>query len=94
MDYSITQFEQDISSVQPRFADIYIVPAIAILAAMKSGEKPLGRWTRRVLFSAGVYMLMRNYMTYKNTLKKISEVKNLASLEQLPEQVITGGGIV
>jgi len=72
MNYSFEQFEQDMASLKPRFMDIYVIPALLVTASVKA-KRPLGRWTRRAVFTAGLYMLMRNYAQYK---KAVEYVKN------------------
>jgi len=64
MDYSLQQFERDIEKVQPRPFDTYVLPGFLIFYAIRS-KGGMGRLARRMLFSAGVYMVYRNYARYK-----------------------------
>jgi len=63
-DYSLEKFEQDMAAVKPRAFDTYVLPAFLIFFAVKS-KSPMGRWPRRMLFTAGVYMTYRNWQNYK-----------------------------
>lgn len=62
--YSWEQFEADIAKIKPRVFDIYILGPFMIYFAMKS-KKGMGRWTRRMLFTAGLYTVYRNWQSYK-----------------------------
>ena len=64
MEYSLDQFQQDIKAIRPRPFDTYVLPAFLIYFAMKS-KAGMGRWSRRVLFTSGVYMVYRNYSEYQ-----------------------------
>jgi len=63
--YSYTQFESDVTKFKPRVFDTYILPAFLLYFAVKS-KSGMGRGARRALFTAGVYMIYRNYSEYKN----------------------------
>lgn len=69
--YSVEQFEQDIQNVQPRTFDTWVLPFFLAVYALKSGNKKMGKWPRRILFSAGIYMFYRNYSVYKESIDKI-----------------------
>lgn len=72
MEYSLEKFEQDIQRIQPRFFDTYILPGFMIWYAVTS-KQGKGRWTRRMLFTSGIYMLYRNYSEIKKGIIKLSE---------------------
>ena len=65
MEYSFAQFELDMAAAKPRFFDTWILPAFMVGYAIKS--KGMSKHARRILCAAGIYMAMRNYSTYKNT---------------------------
>ena len=62
--YSFERFEQDLQKVKPRFFDTYILAPFMLWFAYSS-KTAMGRWPRRILFTAGTYMLYRNYVEYK-----------------------------
>lgn len=64
MGYSLEQFEQEIQQIRPRPFDTYVLPGFLIFYAVKS-RSGMGRLARRMLFTAGVYMVYRNYAEYK-----------------------------
>ena len=64
MNYSLQQFEQELTGMKPRIFDTYILPAFLIFYAIKS-KSPMGKKVRRMLFVSGVYMTYRNYQNYK-----------------------------
>lgn len=85
-DYTYKDFEQAMVSNQPGFMETYVMPFLLIMASIKAGKKPLGRWTRRMLFTSGVYMMMRNYGRYK---QGINTIANLDTTDiKLPETQI------
>jgi hypothetical protein len=76
--YGLADFEKDMTDVKPRFVDIWVIPPLMIYLGLGLKSKPLGRWPRRMLFTAGAYMLMRNYASYKQsvvTLQKLAVQK-------------------
>ena len=89
MDYSLAQFEQDMTSLKPRFADIYIIPGLLVMASVKAGKKPLGKWTRRAMFVSGLYMLMRNYKRYEDAVKFVANFKP-EDINQIISEVTSG----
>lgn len=70
-DYTPRQFETDILSTQPRFVDIWVLPALMCYVAHKS-RGTVNVWLRRMLFVGGVYAGYRNYRIYKETLSAIA----------------------
>lgn len=76
--YSLAQFEADIAKIKPRAFDIYFLGPLMIYFAMQA-KKPLGKWPRRVLFTAGVYTIYRNWQAYKALPRT---VKNLSLLQE------------
>lgn len=72
MEYSFEQFEADMSKMQPRFFDTYLLPGFMMYFAVIS-KSGMGKWTRRVLFSSGIYMFYRNYEKFKNIVPAIKE---------------------
>lgn len=62
--YSMKQWEADIAKIKPRFFDIYFLGPLMIYFAATS-KRPLGVWPRRILFTAGVYTIYRNWQAYK-----------------------------
>jgi hypothetical protein len=71
--YGLTDFERDISGMKPRFVDIWVIPPLMMYAAWKS-KGAVNRWTRRALFTAGVYMMYRNYAEYKSSLSSLAAI--------------------
>lgn len=69
--YGLSDFERDVTSMKPRFIDIWVIPPLMIYAAWKS-KGSLNRWTRRALFTAGVYMMYRNYAEYKASIASLA----------------------
>lgn len=68
--------ESDLRSLQPRFADVWIVPGAMIALAVLSGKPGFStgrwsRWLRRAVFVGGVYIIYRNYDVYKRTIAMI-----------------------
>jgi len=78
MDYSLAQFETDVQRVKPRIFDTYILPPFLMYYAVQS--KGMRKNARRMLFTAGVYMVYRNYAEYKkavvNLRRKLLENQN------------------
>lgn len=72
IEYSYQQFEKDLDNLKPRVFDTYILPAYLMFYAYKS-KKAIPRNARRVLFSSGVLMLMRNYRKYKEAARLAQE---------------------
>ncbi len=52
-----------IQAQPPRRFDEYILGPFLIWASLQ--KKPLGRWTRKTLFVAGVYAVIYNWNKYK-----------------------------
>jgi len=76
-EYTLTDFEREAQATKPRFIDVWLLPPLVMFAAVKS--KDLGRWTRRAMFTAGVYMLYRNWTAYKEQTAQFTEyLKTLA----------------
>lgn len=78
--YSLTDFETDMGKVQPRFADVWLVPGAIITLALLSGSpsfssKRWSRWLRRIAFTGGVYLVYRNFATYKAAIQGIANLK-------------------
>lgn len=69
-DYSFAKFEEDMSKIEPRFFDKYILPGFMLWFAVRS-KASMGRWPRRMLFTAGVYMFYRNYKHVKSGIEKV-----------------------
>ena len=67
--YSMSQFEQDLEKFKPRIFDTYILPGFMMFYAWKS--KDMKKTARRILFTAGVYMMYRNYSEYKKLFAKL-----------------------
>lgn len=70
-EYTLTDFEKEAQSLKPRFIDVWLLPPLVMFAAVKS--KDLGRWTRRAMFTAGVYMLYRNWSAYQEQTAQFTE---------------------
>lgn len=70
--YSLDQFEQDVSRLKPRAFDTFLLPPFMMwfAAASKSG---MGRWPRRILFTAGLYMVYRNFSEYRKAIASFKE---------------------
>lgn len=52
-----------------RAFDIYLLGPFLIWAACQ--KKPLGRWTRKTLFIAGVMTVFYNWKSYRNAEKEL-----------------------
>lgn len=61
--------EDAIKSQPVRAFDIYALGPFLVWAAMQ--KKPLGKWTRRVLFTAGVYTVIYNWKNYMEVKKMV-----------------------
>jgi len=72
--YTPEQFERDLQGLQPRAFDIYFLGPFMVYFAMKA-RRPVGRWTRRMLFSAGIYMTLRNWQKYKSLPQTIASLR-------------------
>ncbi len=55
------------AAAKPRLFDVYVLGPLLIFAAFKA-RAPLGKWTRRALFTAGVYGVLRNVDAYQKLL--------------------------
>jgi len=72
MNYSLSQFETDIESLsKPRLFDTYILPGFLLFYALRS-KSAMSRSARRILFTAGIYMVYRNYAQYKATAQSVA----------------------
>lgn len=71
MAYDLSQFEADIAKVKPRAFDTYILPAFLVFYAIKS-KREMGRMARRALFTAGIYMVYRNWAEYRAAYNDLS----------------------
>lgn len=69
MNYTLKNFETDITSIKPRIFDTYILPGFLMYYAIKSKE--MKKNTRRMLFVAGVYTAYRNYNDYKKLIMNL-----------------------
>lgn len=83
MNYSIEQFESDIRRMKPRFFDTYLLPAFLVFYAMRS-KNAMGKNARRILFTSGVYMAMRNYNEYKKAVLALREKIESQQQEVVP----------
>lgn len=72
MNYSLEQFEADAASFKPRAFDTYILPAFLMFYAVRS-KAGMGKKARRILFTAGVYMTLRNIGTYREAVSYLKE---------------------
>jgi len=79
MDYSLQQFEADVEGMKPRVFDTWILPAFMLFFAVKS-KNAMGLAARRMLFTAGVYMVMRNYAEYKTAVLALKRRLDEASI--------------
>lgn len=69
--YSPEKFEQDIQNFKPRIFDTYILPGFMMYYAVRSKE--MRKTARRILFTSGIYMMYRNYASYKEALVKMQQ---------------------
>ena len=83
--YSMEQWEQDVAALQPRVFDTYVLPLFLIGYAMVS-KRAMGRWPRRLLFLAGVYMTYRNWSTYKELTASLAQAFSQEADEIAQEQ--------
>ena len=74
--YSLERFEQDLARMRPRAFDIYFLGPFMIYFAVRS-KAGMGRWTRRILFTAGVYTIYRNWQAYKSIPATAAEYASL-----------------
>jgi hypothetical protein len=79
--YGLSDFERDVTSMKPRFVDIWVIPPLMMYAAWASSAKRYGgrgpglnRWARRALFTAGVYMMYRNFSEYKASITTLTAI--------------------
>lgn len=77
------QFSRDLEAFQPRAFDTYVLPAFIVLYAMRS-KRGMGRWPRRILFTAGVYMFYRNFTEYRELIAGLHE-----RISQAQEEAVT-----
>lgn len=59
------------AEIKPRFFDTYIAAPFIIWYAMNS--KGMKRLHRRILFSAGAYVFLRNYGAYQSAFERITQ---------------------
>lgn len=72
-------FSELASEQKERAFDIYALGPLLIYAALQ--RKPLGTWTRRSLFVAGVFTLIYNYKKYQSIVPDLKrEIQNVQSL--------------
>ena len=86
IEYSLEQFEADTENMKPRFFDNYILAPFMVWYGMSS-KTPMGRWPRRLLFTSGVYMVMRNLKQYREGVASLQA--RLASAQSTSEIVST-----
>lgn len=68
MEYGIDQFVEQAQTVaSDRPFDKYILPAFMLWYAWRS-KQGMGRWSRRILFTAGVYAVYRNLTAYRDAI--------------------------
>lgn len=77
--YSPEKFEQDIQNFKPRIFDTYILPGFMMYYAWRS--KGMRKTARRILFTSGIYMMYRNYSTYKEAFAKMQAALSIAKGE-------------
>lgn len=65
-----SEFDKQVSQVQPRFIDTYVLPGFLIWYAIKSTQMP--KRARRILFISGVYAGYRSYGEYKRVLSRVA----------------------
>lgn len=75
--YGAADLTADMTKMQPRFVDTWVIPPLMIWLGLSQGG--MGRWPRRMLFSAGAYMLMRNYSNYKTAVMALSAMARQGS---------------
>lgn len=73
--YSAQDFENDVSTMKPRFVDIYMIPPLCMYAAWKTRD--VNKWVRRSLFVAGIYMIYRNLKSYTEFPQTVQKYANL-----------------
>lgn len=69
--YSLQQFETDVQNFKPRIFDTYILPGFMMYYAWRS--KDMRKAARRILFTSGIYMMYRNYSSYKEAFAKMQQ---------------------
>ena len=67
--------KQSLESVQPRFFDTYILGPFLVWYGIKSGGA-MNKNVRRIMVSAGIWTLFRNWKEYGNIQAKINEFKS------------------
>lgn len=71
--YSMEQFQNDLDRVGKRPFDTYLLAPFIMWFAWSS-KTGMGRWTRRMLFTSGLYMFYRNVRTYREAYEKARAV--------------------
>lgn len=67
---NLSEFQKQMQELKPRAFDIWILPPFMMYYAWKS--KGMSRTARRMLFTGGTLMFMRNFARYKTALQGIS----------------------
>ena len=62
-DSSVAEMDALAATQKVRLFDIYALGPVLLFAATRT--KPLGRWTRRTLFVAGVMTIVYNWKKYR-----------------------------
>lgn len=70
--YSYSDFVNDVGGMKPRAVDIWVIPPLVMFAAWKA--KSLNKWVRRSLFSAGIYMIYRNWTNYQQFAASVAKL--------------------
>lgn len=77
---SLLSNADDLVKSQPtRLFDIYALGPLLIYAGL-TGKKGLGKWTRRAVFTSGVFVMIYNYARYKNVKSELESRLQNASL--------------
>lgn len=74
MAVTLPDIKESLENVKPRFFDTYILGPFLVWYGMRSGT-PMGKNTRRIMVSAGIWTLFRNWKEYGNIQAKIDEIK-------------------
>ncbi len=71
---SLTDFDALAASQKVRLFDIYALGPVLLYAATR--KAPLGRWTKRTLFVAGIMTIVYNWKRYRSIKTDFEKVVN------------------
>lgn len=89
MTYSYEQFEADAAALKPRAFDTWVLPAFMMYFAVRS-KGGAGKNMRRILFTSGCYMALRNLKLYRESIAMLRErVTDVAAIPEIIQEAVS-----